>query len=228
MWQELIWNIDFGRQLIVGLIFLVLALLAAVYVVPTILSRWQRRRDVDTVKRLLRRWGNTCVFAVWRLNPIGNKAIPIEGYNFTTESGGYSSYQPLSLFWRDIETGKRKPDDAAEVLDEAIRKVMYSENERTTPNPSPDPHYMLGRGDLEVSKTMLRTILNPMYAKFEIFDLNLLPVDELETAMSTLEQVERLGYVTRFEFQVYAAHLNRSIERFGKYLWKLEHRYRPS
>ena len=66
------------------------------------------------------------------------------------------------------------------------------------------------------------------FTKFEIFDPNLLPVDELETAMSTLEQIERLGYVTRFEFQVYAAHLNRSIERFGKYLWKLEHRYRPS
>lgn len=142
------------------------------------------------------------MFTVWRLNSSGNKAIPIEGYSFTTESGGFSSCQPLSLFWQDIEKGKRKPDGAAEVLDEAIRKLAYSEDEQLASSSSPEPRYRLGRGDLEVSKTMIRTILNQMYAKIEIFDLDLLPVDELEMAMSTLEQTERSGYITRFEFQV--------------------------
>ena len=60
-----------------------------------------------------------------------------------------------------------------------------------------------------------------MYEKIEIFDVELLPIGELEMAMSYLDSFSQQGYFTRTQFMSYALHLAQSMEKFEKYLWKL-------
>jgi hypothetical protein len=63
-----------------------------------------------------------------------------------------------------------------------------------------------------------------MYAKIEIFDVELLPITELEMAMSYLESFSKEGSFTMYQFMSYAFNLAESMEKFEKYLWKLDGR----
>lgn len=211
MWQELVWNAEFAR----GLIFFALAILAAIFLIPSILRRLQAERDKRLAKALLKKWGGDCTGAMMRLRPPIFQSIEIEGYSSTGD-------ETVFQFWWDIKEGKRGPDGSAKIIDNALTKAIFSDEERTGKESLPDETYPFFRGDPAISKAMIGRILNPMYAKLEIFDLELLPINELEMAMSQLDTFSQLGHMTTLGFSSYAYELARSMEKFAKYLWKLE------
>ncbi len=155
-----------------------------------------------------------------RLKPLGH-IIEIEGYDPYTESGGYGSDLPIFKFWEDIREGKRNPDGVAMIIYNAFQKTLFSDEERRMKS-IPDIKYPLSVGETAVPTAMMKRVIDPMYAKLEVFELNLLPINELEMAMSYLDTFKQLGYIKRSTFCSYALHLAQSMEKFGVYLWKLE------
>lgn len=220
MWQDIVWDIDFAQQLLVGFIFLILAISAAILLIPNILRRLQTARDKHLAKALLKEWGGDCIGAMMRLKPIGH-TIEIEGYSHYTESGGYGSDFPIFKFWKDIKEGKRNPDGVAMIIYDAFQKTLYSDEEKAMKS-IPSLKYPLSIGETAVPTAMIKRVLNPMYAKLEVFELDRLPINELEMAMSYLDTFKELGYMERSTFGSYALHLAQSMEKFAKYLWKLE------
>jgi len=205
IWQ-IVGNIEFMKQLVTGLFFFI----PAVFLIPWILKYLQTKREKRLVKALLRNWGGSCIAAIERLNPIGNGIIEIEGY-------GHSC-----LFWKEIREGKREPKGTAIIIGKAFERVLCSEEEWSMKTTPPNKTYPFHSGDPDVPRSWIKQILNLMYAKLEIFDLELLPISELELAMSTLETFSQLGCLTRDGFAVYSLHLAQAMEKFGKYLWRLE------
>ena len=157
-----------------------------------------------------------------RLEPFWTPLIEIDGYGHATPSGGWSSSLPAFSLWNDMKEGKRTPEGAANIIHQALSKVLFSDEERAMRSSPPDTTYRFSSGDPEVPRAMIRRILNPLYAKLEIFDLELLPIGELEMAMSYLDGFSQQGAMTRYGYISYALHLAQSMEKFGKYLWKLE------
>jgi len=222
LWQQLVWNISFAQQLLAGCIFLVLGVVAAIILIPLILRHLQAERDKQLAKALLKEWGGDCIAAMMRLRPPGAPMIEIEGYSHTTASGGFGSDLPVFLFWIDIREGKREPGGAAQVIYEAFGEGLYSDEERAMTGVAPDKMYPFCSGDPEVPRAMIKRILNPMYAKLEIFKLDQLPINELEMAMSYLDAFSQRGHINRYGLSSYALHLAQSMEKFAKYLWGLE------
>ena len=218
MWQELVWNVDFLR----GLIFFTFGILAAIFLIPWMLRHIQRERDKRLARNLLRQWGVDCIGAIMRLKPLLTPPIEIEGYSHTTSSGGWGADLPAFLFWKDIREGKKKPEGAANIMHQAISNLLFSDKERKMKTAPPNKTYPFSGGDPEVPRAMIKRVLNPMYAKLEIFDLELLPINELEMAMSALEAFSQRGAIPRDGFSSYALHLAQAMEKFASYLWKLE------
>ena len=213
--QELFLDINFARQIIV----LILAIISALFFIPIILRRLQKSRDERLAKALLNGWGGDCIGAMMLLKPLGY-IIEIEGYDPYTESG-YGSDIPIFKFWKDIKEGKRNPDGAAMIIYNAFQKTLFSDEERRMKS-IPDIKYPLSVGATAVPTAMIKRVLDPMYAKLEIFELNLLPINELEMAMSYLDTFKQLGYMERNVFFSYALHLAQSMEKFAQYLWNIE------
>jgi hypothetical protein len=221
MWNELIWNVDFLR----GLIHIAIGVLAAIIVVPWILKRLQEQRDKRLAKALLRKWGNICISAISALKPDTEKEQE-ERWELMKSgdwdlSGYVSTDQSMYNLWEDIRKGKRNPGGSAMIISAAIEKVIYSDEERKNKELPPEKIYQLNRS-LAVDRSWIRRILNPMYAKIEIFDIELLPIGELEMAMSYLDSFSQQGHFTRNQFMVYNLHLAQSMEKFAKHLWNLE------
>ncbi|MBU2534729.1 MAG: hypothetical protein ABIK32_00945 [Chloroflexota bacterium] len=203
---KIVGNIEFVQQLVTGLIFFI----PAVILIPLILKWLQTRREKRLVKALLRKWGGSCVDAIERLNPVGNGIIEIEGLGRSL------------LVWKKIREGRKEPEGIAIIVGKAFEKVLCSEEEWTAKVTPPDVKYPFQSGDPDVPRSWIKQMLNLMYSKLEIFDLDLLPISELELAMSTLETFSQLGHITRDGFAVYSLRLAQAMEKFGKYLWKIE------
>ena len=218
MWNELIWNIDFLR----GIIFFALGILAAILLIPRIL----KRRDKQLAKGLLRKWGNTCVSAIAELKPDTEteQMARIELF----ESGDYdlsgyvSTEETIYKLWQDIQNGREEPDGSAMIICNALEKVIYSDEERKNKELPGKKIYQFPRCKADLIRLWVRTILNPMYASIGIFDAELLPIGELELVMSNLDKFSKQGYFSRHEFMSCALHLAQSMEKFAKYLCKLE------
>jgi hypothetical protein len=221
MWHELIWNIDFLR----GLIFFAFGILAAILLIPRILKRLQAERDKRLAKALLRQWSHICISAITADKPDTEteQRARMELFDKGDRdlSGYVSTEQTIDQLWNDIRNGKKEPDGSAMIIYNALEQVLYSDEERQNKGLPPEKKYPLS-GSRAVPKSWLRRILNPMYAKIEIFDVELLPIGELEMAMSYLDSFSQQGYFTRTQFMSYALHLAQSMEKFEKYLWKLE------
>jgi hypothetical protein len=221
MWQELIWNVGFLQ----GLILLALGISAALFLIPRILKSLQAQRDERLAKALLRQWGHICISAITADKP--DTETEQEARMELFESGdwdlsGYVSTEgTIDQLWEDIRNGKREPDGSAMIINNALDKVLYSDEERKSKGLPPEKKYPFP-SSRAVPRSWLRRILNPMYANIEIFDVELLPIGELEMAMSYLDSFSQQGYFTRGQFVSYALHLAQSMEKFGKYLWKLE------
>lgn len=218
MWQDLVWNMEFAR----GSILLLLAILASVYAIPRAIQRLQDRRNKVLVKKLLREWGGDCIGAMMRVKPPGTPVVEIEGYGHTTPSGGFSSVLPPFSLWADIREGKRNPEGSSKILSEAYANTLFTEEERAMKESPPDVRYPMWKGDPEVPRAMIKRVQNPMYARIDILDFDLLPVNELEMAVSYLESFAQKGCTSRYALSSYSLHLAESMEKFGKYLWKLE------
>lgn len=237
MWQELVWNLDFLR----GLIFFALAILVAIFLIPRILKRLQAERDKRLAKALLKRWGADCIGAIELVMPHTTQRVQVkengsvhecsreveikEDGSLVESSDGLAVNLTIHQLWDDIRQGKRQPDGSAMVINNVLDKVLFSEEERAQKELPLDKTYSLQNiwgGQRDVPKAFISRILNPMYAKLEIFDLELLPISELEQAMQHLEFFRQRGYVSRYDFMSYGLHLAQSMEKFAKYLWKLE------
>ena len=221
MWHELIWNVDFLR----GLIFLAIGISAAILLIPRILKRLQAQRDKRLAKALLRQWGHICISAITALKPDTETEQKARFELFDSGdwdlSGYVSTEQIIDHLWKNIRNGKREPEGSAMIINNALEKVLYSDEERTNKGLPPEKKYPFP-SSRAVPRSWLRRILNPMYAKMEIFDVELLPIGELEMAMSYLDSFSQQGHFTRHQFMSYALHLAQSMEKFAKYLWKLE------
>jgi len=226
MWHELILNIDFIRGLILGVIFLALGVLAAILLIPRILKRLQAQRDKRLAKALLRQWGRICIAAITALKPDTETEQMTRMELFDSGDLDLSGYVPteqiIGLLWADIENGRREPDGSAMIINNALEQVLYSDEERKSKGLPPEKRYLFPQSSQAVPRSWLSRILNPMYAKIEIFDVELLPIGELEMAMGYLDSFSQQGHFTRHQFMSYALHLAQSMEKFAKYLWKLE------
>ena len=226
MWHELILNIDFIRGLILGVIFLALGVLAAILLIPRILKRLQAQRDKRLAKALLRQWGRICIAAITALKPDTETEQMTRMELFDSGDLDLSGYVPteqiIGLLWADIENGRREPDGSAMIINNALEKVIYSDEERKNKELPPTKIYPFSSNQASITRLWVRRILNPLYAKIEIFDLESLPIGELELVMSDLEKFSQQGYFSRNQFMSCAYHLALSIEKFAKYLWKLE------
>ena len=190
-----------------------LGILASTRIVPWISERQQRR----LVKSLLKHWGGDCIGAIMRLMPPSMTRMHIEGY---TNPG--SAHYVMTQLWNDIKEGRKNPEGIATVINQSLTHILYTEEELKSKEPPPEQEIRFFPCDPEVPRAMIKRILNPMYAKLEIFDLELLPINELEIAVSYLEGASQKGYYTRSMYDSYALHLAQSMEKFAKYLWKLE------
>jgi len=222
MWRELIWNLDFLR----GLIFLVIGISAAILLIPRILKRLQAQRDKRLAKPLLRQWGNTCVSAITTLKPDTETEQMVRTELFKIGDWDLSEYvsasETIHQLWQDIQNGRREPDGSAMIISNALEKVLYSDEERKNKELLPEKIYPFSSNLAVLTRLWVRRILNPMYAKIEIFDLELLPIGELELVMSDLDQFSQQEYFSRHKFMSCTLHLAQSMEKFAKYLWKLE------
>jgi hypothetical protein len=131
----------------------------------------------------------------------------------------------IMKFWEQIQEGKRQPDGLAEIVDTALKRAILLESDRK------DGKSLLRalgqtcpffKGDPEIIRAYVSQILNSMYAKLEIFEMDLLPISPLESARSQLDGMSQLGHMRLGDFLSYASDLARSLEQFGKYIWKLE------
>jgi len=221
MWQELIWNVDFLR----GLIFFAFGILAAILLIPRILEDLQAQRDERLAKALLRQWGRICIAAITADKPDTETEqrarMELSDKGDWDLTGYVSTEQTIDHLWEEVQSGKRKPDDSAMIIRNALEQVLYSEEERTHKGTPPEKKYSFP-SSRAVPRSWVKRILNPMYAKIEIFDVELLPIGELEMAMSYLNSFSQQGYFTRHQFISYAHHLAQSMEKFAKYLWQLE------
>lgn len=197
----------------------VLGIAAAIFLIPREVKRLQARRDRQLAKALLKRWGNDCVAALINLTP-DYHGIQIEIYGGPTKSSDDASIP--DVIWQAIQEGKRNPDGSAMTIYDVVLKVFFTDEERTSKELPPEKTYPFPRGCPAIAMGRIRRILNPMYAKLEIFDMQLLPIGELEEASTILDTFSELGHITRRGFTSYALHLAQSMEKFGKYFWKLE------
>lgn len=214
---------DIWGQLLGVLGGFLLGIFASIFIVPPILKKQQQVRENRLAKTLLREWCSDCIAAMMRLKPITPEQMQIEDYGKTLGSGGYvSELEVTTQFLKDIREGKRKPDGSAMVINSALEKALFSDEELTSKGPLPDVRYSFCSGDPAVPRAMIQRVLNPMYAKLDIFELEHLPIHELEMAMSDLVTMSQQGCITRNAFLPYALHLAQSMERFAAYLWKLK------
>jgi hypothetical protein len=218
MWRELIWNIEFARNFI----SVVIGILVASFIIPWIL----KQRDKRLAKDLIRQWGNACMNAILVLKPDTEAEQKQRSELF--EKGDWelkkyvSADQIINDIWENIEKGKEEPDGSAKIIMNVLEKVLYSDEERNKKGLPSEKKYTFPSNQADLIRLWVRRILNPMYAKIEIFDLELLPIGELELVMINLDRFSKQGHFSRHEFVSFAFHLALSMEKFGEYLWKLE------
>lgn len=216
MWQELIWNIEFLR----GIILLALGIIAAIFIIPWVLKRLQAQRDIRLARGLLKQWGGGCIGAISRLLPIGSR-IEIEGYGHDSNSGRPVG-DPMTLYWKDIREGKKNPKGCGMIIGKAVEKSVYTEEEFKWKEVPPEQTWPFHNGDPDVPRSWLRGILNAIYSKLDIFDLNMLPIQELEMALSSLDSMSQNGYVTRTKYTSFSHHLAQAFEKLATHLWNIE------
>ena len=100
--------------------------------------------------------------------------------------------------------------------------MLFTSEEKQSKKAAPEVKYPFWSGNPAVPRAFISAIINPMYAKLELFELELLPINELEMAASYLDASARRGFYTRSMFNSYALHLAQSMEKFAQYLWKLK------
>jgi hypothetical protein len=223
MWRELIWNIEFLR----GFIFLVIGIVAAILLVPRIVKRMQVEKDKRLAKELMRGWSHTCMFGITGLKP-GQRGAQYPRFE-SSESANWDlkGYEEagttISHLWLDIRTGKREPIAVTSAIADALEGGLYRDKESKDKELPREKEYSFYSSAGWI-RSLVRGVLNTMYAKIEIFDVELLPITELEMAMSYLESFSKEGSFTMYQFMSYAFNLAESMEKFEKYLWKLDGR----
>ena len=223
MWRELIWNIEFLR----GLIFLVVGIVAAILLVPRIVKRVQAEKDKRLAKELMRRWSHSCMFGVTGLKPDQRGAQLPRFESSDSANWDLKRYEEagntITHLWLDVRSGKRKFAGVASAIVNALEGGLYRGKESKDKELSGEKEYSFYSRAGWI-RSLVREVLNTMYAKIEIFDVELLPITELEMAMSYLESFSEKGSFTMYQFMSYAMNLAESIEKFEKYLRKLDKR----
>lgn len=221
-------NIELVREII----FFVLGIVLAIFLIPKEIKRLEGKRDRQLVKGLLKEWGADCERAIVLAMPsdVRKKWLQIKEDGGIVESnGGFRFNDIISQIWGGIREGEREPKGSAKLVSKAVSEVMYSDEEKKGERVlvESDPRYQLkdifGR-ERELPTALLSRILNTIYAKLEIFDLKLLPIKELERVMEHLEFFRAKDSIIRSQLILYTGELAQSMEMFGIYLWKLENR----
>ena len=227
MWRELIWNIEFLR----GLIFIVVGIVAAILLVPGIVKRMQVEKDKRLAKELLRRWSHTCMFGITGFKPDQRGAQYPRFESSESANWDLKGYQEagttISHLWLDIRTGKREPIAVTSAIADALEGGLYRGKESRDKELPGEKEYSFYSSAGWI-RSLVRGVLNTMYAKIEIFDMELLPITELERAMGYLESFSKEGSFTGYEFLSYAMNLAESMEKLEKYFWKLDNRSKKS
>ena len=209
-----------STELVVEICLFVLGVVAAIFVIPREIKRLEERRNRELIKGLLREWGRDCEAALTVVIPAGDKKFSVREDGGVMESGDGVGIDALIVgVWEDIIEGKRAPEGLVMIIDSAIQKVIFSDEEREGKGLPIEKVYVIKR---DVPKLFVSRVLNPMYAKLEIFDLKLLPIHELELVMDHLESFRQQGCASNYKLMSYAHHVGESMEKFGRYLWRLE------
>jgi hypothetical protein len=229
MLDELIWNVETYRALIVGVIFFTLSVVVAWKVIPLALERERKKREKRLVKELLREWGGDCERAIVLAMPsdVRKKWLQTEeDGDIVGCNSGFRFYDIVNQIWKDIREGERQPEGSAKGVKKAVHEVMYSDEEKKGQRTlvERDPKYQLknifGR-ERELPTAFISRILNTIYAKLEILELKNLPIIELEGARDHLDFFENKKII-RSQIMLYVDKVAKSMEMFGIYLWKLE------
>lgn len=212
MWGYVFCASGIGWQVV----FFLLAVVAAIYLIPKMLQRSQKKREKQLAKNLLRKWCSNCMASIMRLKPSTHNAMTIDGYPDMHE------LKLTTQILKDVIEGRKSTDGIAGRLNRALERTLYSDEEFAWKEPPPEVKFSFFGGDPAVPRSWIRQTLNGMYAKSEIFELDRLPIQELELAMSILDTFSQWGYMKRDEFISMTMHLAQSFEKFAKYLWLLE------
>jgi hypothetical protein len=226
---------DVNIELVVEICMFVLGIVLAIFFIPRGIKRLEERRNRELIKKLLKEWGADCERAIVLAMPmdVRKKWLRIKEDGGIVESnGGFRVNDIISQVWKGIREGEREPKGSAMLVSKAVYEVMYSAEEKKGERTliESDPKYKLedifGR-ERELPTAFISKILNTIYAKMEIFDLKdlkLLPIEELEGVKEHLEFFRAKDEIIRSQFILYAGKLAQSMEMFGIYLWKLENR----
>jgi hypothetical protein len=108
------------------------------------------------------------------------------------------------------------------VISKSVEKAVYTEEEFKWKEIPPEQTWPFNEGDPDVPRSWLRGILNAIYSKLDIFDLNMLPIQEIEMSLSILDSMSQNGYVSRTKYADFSHHLAQAFEKFAIYLWEIE------
>lgn len=208
MWYELIWNVEFLQ----GLIHIGVGVLAAIIMVPWILRRMEARRNRRLAKELLREWSGNCVSAI---------ALLYSNIVKEEEEMVVQVEKNIDGIWGEIINAERDPEGSGVLISNAISQGIHSDEEENNNGMRTKKIYGL-EGDLVIERSLIKSIVDPMYAKIEIFNIEWLPIEDMEVAMSYLNEFSELRKCTGEQLMTCVNGLAGSMEMFEKYIWRLD------
>lgn len=183
----------------------------AIGLIPFIVRRRQEVEKRQLAETLLNAWISYCIDSIIRLKPDRIVKIEVEEYWPKTKVSPSGPKDVITL-GNQIRVGNIDPSGSNAALYETLKKLIDEKdyNEKYSPYKP------------EIVKARVRTILNQMYAKTEIFEPDSTPAITLELALSTLEEVTKTGSCTFVQFQSFAMNIAHSMEIFSRQLWRLK------
>ena len=122
-------NIGLVREII----FFVLTVLAAIFLIPREIKRLEIKRDKELIKELLNEWGADCERAIVLAMPraVKNKVLRIKEDGEIVEcSDGVSVDAIIRQVWNGIREGEREPEGSAVLVMKSVDEVMLSDEEK--------------------------------------------------------------------------------------------------
>lgn len=181
-----------------------LGVTAAILIVQKIINERIERMNRDMKLKVLRSVGRDSLAAIRRIfGPSGLSACSIQNLD-------------LNTIWPDgIETGKVSPngfkDSVYSYYQEVIKDIPLAGTVLTDSG-----------WDFEVGMWMIQRALGRVYGRFDLFDVDELPTDDLVSAAGILSRGKSKGNLNHFEAASLLSPLCEAVESCGNLLWEIE------
>jgi len=161
---------------------------SAIWIIQRVLDYRQDRTNREVKVKLLRSIGGDCVGAITRIYPpIGSTPFVFRG-------------KSLVLAWQDIVNGEMSSDGFRLDVYGQYQQTVYSDEDRQSKSPLPERVVLSNMLiDFDIGLLMVTRALGRAYARFDLFDLDELPINALESAAATLRNGKSKGTLTDFE-----------------------------